>query len=74
MADLAAEETFNASADGGLKTFPPAIESRPLVVCLGGVAKTAEEAAALGGLDPQQRPVVARIENLERPARQVVWL
>ena len=60
-----AEETFQASPDGGPKSFPPAIESRPLVVCLGDAAKTAEEAAALGGLDPQQRPVVARIDRLD---------
>ena len=36
-----------------------------MIVCLGDVAKTVEDAAALGGLDPQRRPVVARLDDLE---------
>ena len=45
--------------------FPEAIESRRLIVCLGDVAQTVEEAITLGGLEPQRRPLVARLDDLE---------
>ena len=46
--------------------FAAAIESRQLIVCLGGEAETVARAAALGGLRPERRPVVARLDDLEQ--------
>ena len=36
-----------------------------MIVCLGELAKTAEDATTLGGLGPQRRPAVARLDDLE---------
>ena len=41
-----------------------------MIVCLGDVARTVEDAAALGGLDPQRQPAVARLDDLEHLPEQ----
>jgi hypothetical protein len=67
-----AEKTWEASAAAGgrhasdTSGFAAAVESRELIVCLGGGAETVERAAALGGLRPQRRPLVARLDDLEQ--------
>jgi hypothetical protein len=67
---VVAAKTFTASADAGPDHFPSAIESRPLIVCLGEIAQAVEDATKLGGLEPQRRPAVARLDDLEHlPAR-----
>jgi hypothetical protein len=67
---VVAEKIFTARADAGPDGFREAVETRPLIVCLGPVAKTVEEATTFSGLEPQRRPLVARLDDLERlPAK-----
>ena len=56
-------KTYEASTVANADHFAKAIQSRPLIVCIGDVAKTVEEAAMLGGAEPERRAAVGWLDD-----------
>ena len=61
---ITVEKTFEASPSPGVNHFAPAVELRQVIVGLGSVAKTLEDAATLGNWPAARRPVVAKLDDL----------
>lgn len=67
---VVASRTFSAAAQADSEHFLPAIENQKLVIVVGGSSLGVEDTGKLAGLDPEHRPVAARIDDIERLPEQ----
>ena len=63
---VVARRTFSTAAQADGEHFLPGLEFRDLIVTVGSASLGTEELGRLRGLDPQHRPITAKVENIEQ--------
>ncbi len=63
---VVAQRTFSTAAQADGEHFLPGLEFRDLIVTVGSASLGTEELGKLRGLDPQHRPMTAKVASIEQ--------